>query len=165
MITGIDYLNSNILRSFPIREICSRRDVNQIFTLPNSFIADASFSVSSDINSRLYISRIVINSVLCQIYIADQNNSTLGVFSVYKDSHTTFDTYQIIPTLLYQGIYGVITIGYIDEIFNNQPTGDFNFTIDETEFETTTITPSISGIDRITFVNANGTSFSTSGDV
>lgn len=57
-----------------------------------------------------------------------------------------------------------MTVGNIETIAY-QPNGNFTFAASRTEFETRTIIPSLQGINRLIFKNADGSSFALTGDI
>lgn len=163
-IENLDYLNVNSLRNYPIKEGCSGKDSTGFFTLPNEFIVDFSLSASSDVTKRFYISKIANLVDVITIEISDFDNVVVGNFSIPVSAHVLNNTYVLVPTDTYVKANGKLVVGYLRGL-SQLPKGFFAFTSASTEFETRTVIPSQTGVNRITFINADGTKYTLTGDV
>lgn len=162
---NLDFLNANTLRNFPLREGVSKTDTTGAFVIPDDFMVDLILSVTSDPTRRVSISRIVNMPNEIEVEIVTYGSATvLGVFSIDVANHTRYQTYYLVPSLNATGATGKLVIGEVSTMLS-MPYGTFSFTSANVEFETRTIIPGISTISRFVFENADGTSFTVSGDV
>jgi len=161
-IENLDFLNQNSLRNYPIKEGAPRISTDGVLTLPNNFIVDFQLAATYDPTRRFFISKISNFEDSMQIEISDENSIVAGTFNITVVSHTPYKEYFLTPTDYYVGATGVIVI---DDYTSFNITGVFNFNISNTEFETRTVIPALRGINRLIFTNADGTSYSYTGDV
>jgi hypothetical protein len=163
-IDNLDFLNLNSLRNYPVKEGLSRISTDGAFTVPNNFIVDFELSATLDITKRFYISKIVNKDSLITVEVSDDSDVLAGVFEVNASSHTKYKKYLFIPTDIYAKANGIILVDSLENI-KLQPSGIFSFTLATAEFETRTIIPGLSSLSRIIFNNANGKSFTVTGDI
>jgi hypothetical protein len=164
-VENLDFLNSNTLRNFPIREGLSRTDLTSAFTIPDDFMVDLLLSASSDVTLRAYVSRIVNMPDEIEIELSRYGTtSQIGVFSLAPQGHTRYATYYLAPSSTYSAATGKLVIGEVSSI-TSLPYGTFTFDQTATEVEARTIVPGLATVSRFVFKNADGTSFSVTGDV
>lgn len=163
-IDNLDFLNLNSLRNFPIKEGKSREDLLGVLTIPNQLIVDLQLAISYSAVTRYYISRITNLMSAISIEISDDSNTLIGTFSINVDLHTKYKRYDFRPAPDFVGASGAITINSLDELLSG-PVGTYDFSIDNTELEMRASVPSTEGINRIRFVNVDGTSFTLTGDI
>jgi hypothetical protein len=163
-IDNLDFLNLNTLRSYPIREDVSGISIDAAFSIPNDFIADFQLAATYDPSKRFYISELSNFEANITIEVSDDANIVVGLITIDTATHSQYKKYYLVASDDYVDATGVITIGNLAGI-QEQPTGNFTFTLVLTEFETRTIIPSIQGVNRMTFKNADGSSFSKSGNI
>lgn len=161
---NLDFLNTNSLRNYPIKEGITKLSADGIFTIPDDFIVDFMLAASSNIDARFYISKIVNLAESITIEIKDSSGVTCGFFSISVASHVLYKTYYLAASDTYVGANGKIVIGSLSSM-QLSPTGTYNFVIDTAELETRTIIPSLNTINRLTFVNADLTTSSVTGNV
>ena len=160
---NLEFLNWNSLRAFPFKEGARRETTN--FKIPDDFLLDASFSVSSDPELELYISKISTNSQTIILEISDNAAVVVGRFTLTVSSHTRNKTYFLTPNEdQYIGASGRITVGSVSSILN-QASGVFSFALADTVFEMRTLVPSIRKINRIVFHDAKKKPFSLTDSV
>lgn len=160
----LDFLNVNALRNYPIKEGCSKVCTTGVFTIPNEFLVDASISASDDATLSFYVSKIANLVDYITIEISDSHNVFAGSFVINVSAHTMNKNYYLAPSDSYIGANGKITIDNISGI-TNIGAGVYDFTLDTAELEAATVIPGLQGISRITFVNADNTSYTLTGDV
>lgn len=163
-IDSLDFLNTNALRNYPIKEGVSRLSVDGLFTIPNSFIVDLQLAADPDPAARFFISRIANLEDLLVVEIADDNLVTVGSFSIVTANHWQYKDYYLTPTTAYAGAVGTMCITTLTTV-KLQPSGIFDFTLATTELEPRTCVPALRGIQRITFKNSSGETYTVSGDV
>lgn len=161
---NLDFLNQNSLRAYPLRAENPKIDTSGVFVIPDGLIVDACFSISSDITKRVFISRLTWSDPLLTIEISDELNTLVCTFVVNRNTHTENQTYYAAPSAAYAGASAKLTIGSVDTLFTT-PSGTFQFTLSNTEFEPTTVVPSVIGINRLVFNDQFGNTNSVTGDV
>lgn len=161
-IDNLDFLNLNSLRSYPIKEGLSRVSTNGAFTIPNDLIVDMQIAASYDPSRRFYISKISNFGDVITIQLSDNFDVVAGAFTI--SSYVQYKEYFFEATDEYVGATGVLVVGYLDGL-TQQPDGNFFFAITTAELETRAVIPALKGINRIIFENANGKSFSLTGDI
>ena len=164
-VENLDFLNANTIRNFPIREGLSRTDTSGAFTIPDDFMVDLLLSVSSDPATRVYISRIVNIPDEIEIEFALYGSATqIGVVSLNPAGHSRYTTYYMAASSNYAAATGKLVVGEISTI-TTLPYGTFTFDQTATEVEARTVVPGLATVSRFVFRNADGTSFSVTGDV
>lgn len=163
-VDSLDWTTLNSLRRYPLREGASAKSIDELFSIPDTFIVDFTLCASSDVSRRFYISSFTnsLNSVV--IEISDQYNTVLGLFEIIEQQHTQDKDYYLTPTTAYIGASGKLTIGSFKDI-SGQPAGKFKFSIAATEFEPRTIIPGLRGVDRIQFTDNANNSYTLTGDI
>lgn len=164
-VENFDFLNANTLRNFPIREGLSRTDTSGAFVIPDNFMVDLVMSVSSDPALRVYVSRIINMPDEIEIEFSTYDTQTqIGVVSLQPQAHNRYDTYYLVSSIYYTAATAKLVIGEITTIAT-LPYGTFTFAPSATELEARTIVPGLATVSRFVFKNADGTSFSVTGDV
>lgn len=118
-ISGVEWLNQNSLRAYPLHDEATRRDVSSDFTLPDDLIVDLTLSISfsSPQNpARYHLSEVAVfghGIVLTISYTDDLDvTTTVGSVSVSAAAHTlnqSYFFYGVGPD--FADVVGVITIG------------------------------------------------------
>lgn len=164
-VENLDFLNANTIRNFPIREGLSRTDTSGAFTIPDDFMVDLLLSVSSDPATRVYISRIVNMPDEIEIEFALYGSATqIGVVSLNPAGHSRYTTYYMAASSSYAAATGKLVVGEVSTI-TTLPYGTFTFDQAATEVEARTVVPGLATVSRFVFRNADGSSFSVTGDV
>lgn len=157
-MNNLGFLNSNAFRAYPLREL-SRLSVDGLFNIPDDLIVGFSLAATSDVNERCYISRIISNSVSVTIEVSDSANILVGNFVIPISGFQSYSTYFLSTSNFYSGANGKLTVGSLVNL-TAQPTGNFTFTLATAEIEPTVIIPSVSGLNRLVFINADGSQVS-----
>lgn len=167
-IDSLDWTDLNSLRRYPLREGTSAASDDLVFSIPDTFIVDFSLCATSDASRRFYISKIFNKLTAITIEISDfrtdGSSVVAGTFEIARATHKQDSDYFLNATSRYAGANGKITIGTFEDI-SKQPAGSFKFPLAATEFEARTVVPSLKGIDRITFIDAQNGENTLSGDV
>jgi hypothetical protein len=163
-VDNLDFLNTNTLRNYPIKEGKTRVSTNGVFTIPNDFIVDMQLAATYDPEVRFYISRISNFEDSISIEISDNENVLVGSFLIIPSNHWQYKDYFLTPTEEYVGTNGIITITGLKTI-KAVPSGSFSFSLETAELEARVSVPSQKSVNRLVFINNNGNSFFTTGDV
>lgn len=164
---NLDFLNANSLRNFPIKEGLSKLSIDGVLTLPDDFIVDLVLAASSDVTARFYISKVsnLPNVVVVELSsIAGTTSLVCGTFTIETSTHTLNKTYYLLPSDNYPASNGKLTVASVATI-GGLPLGVFSFEAATTELESRVIIPSLNNITKFTFSNADGSTFSVTGDI
>jgi hypothetical protein len=161
----LEFLNTNSLRSYPIREGLSATDTTGQFVIPTQFIVDFNMSATTSVATRFFISKIVNNFTSVVVEISDNSNIIVGTFSILFSSHTEYNDYYLtVSDPSYTGANAKLTVDDVS-VFTNLPTGTFLFTLATSELEPRTSYPTLNGVSQVTVTDTQGNSFSLSGNV
>lgn len=165
LFENLDFLNANTLRNFPIREGLDKLDISGVLTIPDALIVDASLAVSSDPELSIYISRITNSPTEIELEVAVVSSAeVVGTFVIDVISHERYQTYYLVPGSGSANATGKLVIAEVEPMLL-LPFGSFTFAATSTELEARTVIPSLVTISRLTFKNADLSTFSVSGDV
>jgi len=165
MSTVYEFLNSNSLRAYPLKEGSTAKSEDGLFTIPESLIVDAAISASSSVLDSFYISRVDnrVDSIIIHISRKD-TAEFVGNFIIQTSSHTPNKTYYLHPSDEFPQAAGRISVGVLTDT-QAAFTGSFTFDQTATEFEMRTIVPSQAGITKIKFENVDTDLVTLTGDV
>lgn len=163
-IDSLDFLNTNALRNYPIKEGVSKVSDDEAFIIPNDFIVDLQVAVSYDPAKRYYISRIVNFDDSITVEISDETSTLVGTFTVISANHWQYKEYIMTPSSYFAGANGAMCVTSLTGILN-QPSGVYTFTLATTELEARASVPALKGINRLIFNNSTGESYSMTGDI
>lgn len=162
-VENLEFLNANTLRAYPIKEGMTRVSAEGV-TIPDNFLVDCSFAISSDVTARIYISKINNLGDQIEVLFSDQSDVLIGNIIITPATHTLYQTYPLLPSVAYANAIGRITVASV-AAWTTLPAGSFTYTLATAELEARTVVPAQRGINRIVFKNADGTTFSASGNV
>lgn len=147
-MNGLDFLNSNTVRNYPLKDNMDRVSNDLSFVLPNDLIADMSLSCPLN-TERLFISRVVnkTNSVLVEVS-GSTLGRVLGTFTVPADTEP-YTTVFLAAT--YPNMAGQITVGYLNGV-KEQPTGEFTFSLAHTELLMRVAASTYAGVNSVKFI-------------
>lgn len=163
-VDNLDFLNTNSLRNYPIKEGKSRISTNNVFVIPNDFAVDMQIAATYNPVTKFYISRISNFDDTISVEVSDNNDTLVGSFLINATNHWQYKDYFLAPTEEYVGATGVLTITNLKGI-KSAPSGSYVFTMDTAELEARVSVPSQRSVNRIAFINVNGDTFYTTGDV
>lgn len=175
---GLQWLNNNAVRSYPISEDASGKDISGGYTLPDDFIVDLTISVP-DLESGLYkltnfcITHVHVFSGGTVVNIG-YDNSDGSVAGISNDvvvlasisippTHTQNETYSFSGVGSFRHTTGAITIGKLDTIVQNP--GSFRFNKAGARFVSTLLAPSFAGVTSIRISNRGVLSEPISGGI
>ena len=137
----LEWLNQNSLRSYPIREDCSRIPCDAFgnltdptLAIPNCVITDFVLVVDSSlINNAVYVSKVAYFGSFLNISIAASEN-TIATVGVDISQHKTNQAYPFHCLGDYEASSGVIVIGDLSRLSDLLPAGQYSYTSSQTEF-------------------------------
>lgn len=147
----IEWLNQNSLRNYPIRENANRLPTiegvydTSMFVLPNYVVVDFVMSLSSELSNEIYISRMSLVNGSITFVISGELGLVSTVF-VDGKTHSPNSTYQFAGVNEYAGSRGAIVIGDISNLSDDLPDGVYEYSKENTLFETRCVRPSIRNV-------------------
>lgn len=139
--TALDFLNTNTLRAFPIRERSSRLSVDSSFRIPDSLLADFMLVGESDLTARYWISRIEVRSSQITLTLSRQTSTETAEVGEFYISAGTAD-YTVVSMINKDGypqLKARLTIGKLADTLTEGVGGIFD--LSATELEMRTIIP------------------------
>ncbi len=174
-IIGVEWLNGNALRKFPIADDASCLDTTNTFKIPEDFIVDLILPVSTAATfdpDGFFISQIAVFGQGVVIVISYQSPSgkpfSSGVYEVGRvaissNAHNLNDSYFLQGTGNFTDTIGKITVGTLDTIISQA--GVYNFDISGTKLVATTIRPDIRAVSSFKIMNGTDASDPIYGDI
>jgi len=165
-----EWLNSNSTRNYPIAENLSRRDVNDVFTIPNSLVVASQIShPSSYRNGFFYISKLSISSTNIIVFISfspQDGTPTYEISSINISTinFTQYSNFGFVGSGSNNSVIGTLTIGNVSETIK-QGIGVFEFDANSTFFEVNTTFISIPAIKSAIIYDSSGDLIYTASEV
>lgn len=158
----LDFLNSNTLRNYPIKDNLGRVCTDGSYVIPNDLIADLMVCAPGGFDSVLYISRIVnyTDNITVEVKIVDETDA-LGTFVIPTTSPAYTDI-DLVPTTAFPLAVGKLTVGYFDGS-KAQPSGEFLFDSSNTQLLMRVFTPLSTGISYVRVTDQQGTQSTLTG--
>lgn len=162
-VENLDFLNSNSVRSFPIKEGLSCTSTDG-FVIPTDFMVDMTVSASSDVSVGFYVSRLYNYPDVVIIELTDTSDVVLGTFTVLSGAFSQYKLYTLAPSTDYTGANGKLTAGSLSSL-QALPSGIYVFDRTATELESRCVVPSRTAINRLVFTDEKSNSLSFTGSV
>lgn len=165
-VENLDFLNSNSVRVFPIKEGLSCTSTTGVFKIPEDLMLDMEIAATSDVTVEFYISKMYNYTEAVIIEISDTTNTVLGTFTVTTGTHKkgNYYTYYLAPSSSYQGANGKVAIGSLASM-GQLPIGVFSFAATATLLEARCVIPSRNTINRFVVIDEKGNQTSLIGNV
>jgi len=163
-VVNSEWLNANSLRAYPIKEDCMAIPVNSAGSLmtdvriPNYLLVDFVLTMDLTTPLRVYLKQLVYVGNLITFGIYDEADVLIALVSVSTSAHVANAGYSIIGTGTYSDVRGRVVLGNLDRLPEDLPEGLYNFTLAQTEFETTTIRPDLRGVRSLQISDQGSTS-------
>lgn len=158
---NLEFLNHNAQRSYPLTDDSSKQDTTGSFTIPDDFLVGMDIPVSPAMDmetGRFLIRQIGLFASGIQIIVAYDNGSNLidvGTALIPATGVPRNTVVALGGIEPFDDIIGKVVVGRLDTI-REQPTGLFNFTIDDARIELQVVRPMIRAISSMKVANASG---------
>ena len=86
-VDNLDFLNSNSLRNYPLKEGVTRISTDSVMVIPNDFLVDFQLAASYDPSKRFYLSRLTSFDDLITVEVSEQGGTLVGTFSIDTANH------------------------------------------------------------------------------
>ena len=160
---NLEFLNHNAQRSYPLAAEATKQDTTESFTLPDDFIVSLDIPVSTamDMQSdRFFIRQVGLFASGIQVIISHQDSSGSVVdvaAGLVPENASLRNTTVVLGGIApFDDTVGKMTIGRLDTIRAN-PTGLFNFDLEDTRIEPQAVRPMIRGITSFRVSDGFGT--------
>jgi hypothetical protein len=168
---GVEWLNANEERSYPLSSGATKRDVTGTFTLPDSFLVELYLATSSALNvdtTQFYLQSLTVLPTGYNVTIGYNDGSgnppTVGTAVIAAATAVEFGVYELPGVGDFEDISGKLTIGRLNEI-NAQPAGEFAFAPSGGLLDSDCIRPTINGVASLSVVNGTASSARLYGDI
>lgn len=154
-----EWLNSNSVRNYPIRENAPRTDVSGIFTIPNDLLVAAQINAPrSYLSGTFFVSKIVSSKAALSVYVSfmstDGTASEISNIKVEAASFIQFTNFSFVGQGNFSNILGSLTVGNVAST-SNLNLGEFEFDPDSTAFEVNTYFISVPTLESVEVYTAN----------
>jgi hypothetical protein len=158
---GLEWLNSNSQRSYPISDSATKLDQTSTFRIPDSFILGLYFPVNASVNieaERFFIYSIAVfatGASLALGYDDGAGNTAIVANTVVPfDTHTEYKSYALVGSGDYSDSAGKVVFGKLEELLN-LPSGQYFFDYQGSKLDTDCIRPVLRGVTSVVLVNGN----------
>lgn len=160
-VWGLEWLNTNSQRSYPLASDATKLDESETFRIPDSFLLSLYFPVNSSVNieaERFFIYSIVVFSTGVSLnlgYDDGLGNTAIVATSVMPFlGHTEFKSYALVGSGDFDDSAGKVVFGKLSDI-QALPAGQYLFSYAGGKLDTDCIRPVIRGVSSISLVNGN----------
>lgn len=159
-IQHIEWLNENAQRSYPLREDATcllSKELN--LRLPNYVIVDFVAVIPYELieTCRLYIHTVTYVGNILSFIIRDQNQDLVTTITIDLQNHIANKTYTFYGIDKYSAVVGKIVIGDVGVLGSRLKKdiipGQYECSLLDTEFEPTTIRPSLKFLHSLSVEN------------
>lgn len=168
---GLEWLNANSVRSYPLAVDATKTDQSGSFKLPDSLILALYFPVSSSYNveaENFYIKEITVFSTGLSLTVGYSDGSgeppSVASAAMSFADHYEYRSYPLIGTGDYEESVGKIVFGKLDDL-KALSSGYFIFDYADGKLDTDCVRPVIRGVSSIRVVNVNDVSEKLTGVV
>ena len=142
---NIEWLNSNSLRAYPLREDAQLIAADGATILPNYLIVDFVMTVApADVNVLLYLKSVAFVGGFLTMQIVDQAGVIVTTLAIDTTVHNKNDPYDLVGAGNYEDARGRVVLGDLQNLRNDLPDGLYQFA--SAEFEPCTVRPDIRGV-------------------
>lgn len=162
---NLQWLNHNSQRSYPLTERATKRDLNDVITIPDSFIVGMYFPIHAGTTftpNGFYISSLLISPTGFNIiigYTSDPENpnstntiSQVAAANIARANYAPNTAYSLAGINEFYDSVGYVVLGNLDEI-DKQPAGLYSFDFAGGEIETDVIRPMLRAVSSLRVSN------------
>lgn len=154
---NLEWLNQNANRAYPFSGDTSRRDVNNMVSIPDSMIVDLILVFAADVSAELHLSKLIIGGNTLTAVISDDTGVIVCSVTINKDTHVQNSGYNLVGSDDHFDARGRIVFGDLSGLSESIPDGAYEFTSAAARFEARTARPDLGGVRAIELVRADGT--------
>jgi hypothetical protein len=162
---NLQWLNHNSQRSYPLTERATKQDINNVITIPDSFIVGMYFPIHAGTTftpNGFYVSSLLISPTGFNIiigYTSDPANpnatntiTQVAAANIARANYTQNTAYALAGINEFYDSVGYVVLGNLDEI-DKQPSGLYNFNFSGGEIETDVIRPMLRSVSSLRVSN------------
>lgn len=170
-IIGTEWLNSNLLRNYPLSQSATLTSSDSSFVIPDDLLADMKITIPFLNNfhpSRVYVSAITIypQGFVIQLGYGAQEAVAVSdpvLFSGFQQYSTTYFRGIVTSTIDYSQAFGVAVIGNVESI--KPYLGTFKFSLEAGRLESCAVSVGAKRISGIKVQNSGATTPVLSGQL
>ena len=153
---NLEWLNQNANRAYPFAGDTSRRDVNNMVTIPDNMIVDLILVFAADVATNLYLSKLLLGGSTLTAVISDDSDAIVCSVTINKDTHVQNQGYNLVGTDDHFDARGRIVFGDLSGIIGSFPDGIYTFTQAAARFEARCARPDLGAVRAIKLSYADG---------
>lgn len=167
---NLEFLNHNRQRSYPLTADSTKTDVTGSFRIPDDFLVGMDIPMSSSMDmttGRFFIRQLGLFASGVQLTLSyDNGGQIMDIGTALIPEATQQNAVVALGGIdPFDDVNGKVVIGKLSTIFE-QPTGLFNFTLDDTRVEPQAVRPMLRSITSLQIADAAGaTSSRLYGDI
>ena len=167
---GINWLNLNAQRAYPLSEQATGTDISGSITLPYSFIVALQLPVRSALGinpQNFFLQSVILTSTGYTITVGYTDGTTIvsaATVSIATATHAENDCYELIGIGSFSDSVGSVCVGNLDDI-NALPPGQYLFDINGGKLDPDAIRPQIRQLSSLTLINGTESSGKIYGDI
>lgn len=158
---NLQWLNHNAQRSYPLTERATKRDTQNTFTIPDSFIVALYFPIHAGTAftpDGFYISSIAVSPAGFNIIVGYTDGQTtqpkVAAANIARANYEPNTAYSLAGVNQFYDSIGYVVLGTLDEI-DKQPVGLYNFSPEAGEIESDAIRPMLRAVSSLRVLNNN----------
>jgi len=170
-VWGLEWLNSNSVRSYPLAVDATKLDQSETFKIPDSFILSLYLPVNSSVNlevENLYVQSLTIFSTGLTLTIGYNDGTEappeVASASMSFSDHYEYRSYPLIGTGEFDESRGKVVFGKLEDL-QALSAGYFIFDYAGGKLDTDCVRPNIRGVSGLRLVNSNDISEKITGIV
>jgi hypothetical protein len=169
-VWGLEWLNANSQRSYPLSSVASKEDTTETFKIPDSLLLSLYLPVSYAYNiesQNFFVSDITVLATGISLSVSywDGSDATTVATSIMPfDGHTEYKSYLLVGRDAFEDSIGRVVFGKLEEL-KNLPAGRYLFSYEGGALDTDCIRPNIRGVSSITLVNGSDRTEKIYGDI
>jgi hypothetical protein len=168
---GLEWLNSNSVRSYPLADSATKVDESATLRLPDSIILGLYFPVNAGVNvqaENFFIRNITVFASGLSISLAYDDGTgdypIVAVIAVSFLNHTEYKSYALVGSGVFSDSVGKIVLGRLEDL-KNLPSGQFLFSYEGGKLDTDCVRPTIRGVSSLVLVNGNDRTNKLTGEI
>ena len=170
-IWGLEWLNSNSIRSYPLADSATKLDSTSTLRLPDSIVLSLYFPVNAGVNIRaekFFIRSFVMfgSGINISLGYDDDTNTDIPAATASIDflTHTEYKSYLLSGIGIFSDSIGKVVLGRLEDL-KSLPAGAYLFSYEGGKLDTDCVRPYIRGVSAITLVNGTDRTARLVGDI
>lgn len=170
-VWGLEWLNSNSVRSYPLADSATKLDESSTLRLPDSIILSLYFPVNAGINvqaENFFIRNITVFASGLSVSLGYDDGTgdypIVATTAISFSNHTEYKSYSLAGSGVFSDSVGKIVLGKLEDL-KALPSGQFLFSYAGGKLDTDCVRPIIRGVTSISLVNGNDSTGKLTGEI